>query len=678
MATDHRGAGQQGIPVQPHHWRLVLTWSALAVICAWLTAYATQAARTSAWTPVVAWVIGGVIVTFMVSAITASPLLGAITVVWAATLAGWIAYARISGALWQAPATLALAGIAVVMTCWTLLAYASHHDAARRARAAEQRRAAREALVTWERLLEDLDVAGVKAERVDVTRAGRTVTYRLPESGKVTMSMLQGRREAIATARRLPPASVTFSPGRHAGEVIMHLNERDVFADDVPFPPATAAPLSINDPLGVGVWDDGSAAEILFREVAVMVIGVTGAGKSNLLNVLTAQFTRCQDTIVWMIDLKGGRLAAPWVRPWVQGQCDRPAIDWVATTREEAALMLDSLRAVIRARSASLAGGSKITPSRATPQYILIGDELPDIFGLRMTRAPGGPSNAQIAEIAGDITRQARSEAVMPVWTFQRATSETTGPTVLKSQCKLRFALAVTSEAEARSVIPDDVHAAALLASLVHPGTGLVWRPGRETPQPLKFWRLDPDLDRPHGRADLARIHELAAVAGMTRPCPDDAAIAVMGDAYTERWERSGLYRTIAGESFLDRRGGVAVAAPPAAMMFPGAPPPPPEPPRTTFDELIEAPELADLAALAPPPEGGSAARSRMYALLAEKRIWGLSVGEIGTQLRASGLGVDKSTIHKWLREDMAAGRIRKSDTSRGHPRYLLADEGTG
>jgi predicted transcriptional regulator len=42
----------------------------------------------------------------------------------------------------------------------------------------------------------------------------------------------------------------------------------------------------------------------------------------------------------------------------------------------------------------------------------------------------------------------------------------------------------------------------------------------------------------------------------------------------------------------------------------------------------------------------------RMHELLAARGVMGLTVGAIGTQLEAEGLGVTRQTIHKWLRAD--------------------------
>jgi hypothetical protein len=68
--------------------------------------------------------------------------------------------------------------------------------------------------------------------------------------------------------------------------------------------------------------------------------------------------------------------------------------------------------------------------------------------------------------------------------------------------------------------------------------------------------------------------------------------------------------------------------------------------------------------------------RGRMYALLAEVPNVGLSVLEIGARLERERIGVDRGTIHRWLRADLEAvpPRIVKRGDGQG-ARYLLAKQ---
>jgi hypothetical protein len=277
----------------------------------------------------------------------------------------------------------------------------------------------------------------------------------------------------------------------------------------------------------------------------------------------------------------------------------------------------------------------------------------------QIRRPAEGPTNAEMAEDGSEITRKQRSEAVMPIWATQRGTVDLAGPTVIKSQSKLRFALGTASEADARSIVQDDAAAARLLSRLRHPGTGLVTLPGVK-PAVVKFYRLD--AGEPE---DAARIDHLAAVAGMSRPEPDALALATMGDRYASRWDRSELYRNLRAE-FLGVAGQEVTTAPPA-----GAPAGQVTAPAGQVGGQDVAQEFARIMGeegLAGQPNP----RDRMYALLAERPAWGLSVMEIHGTLSREGLGVDRGTIHRWLRQDIANGKVERTGAEGAGSRYKL------
>lgn len=89
---------------------------------------------------------------------------------------------------------------------------------------------------------------------------------------------------------------------------------------------------------------------------------------SSELSLLTAQLSACDDTLIWFIDLKGGGTAAPW----------RPCIDWLATTHDEAELMLSAAKRIIAARSALT---DDHIPSPEDPAIIIVIDEANEAFG---------------------------------------------------------------------------------------------------------------------------------------------------------------------------------------------------------------------------------------------------------------------------------------------------------
>jgi energy-coupling factor transporter ATP-binding protein EcfA2 len=402
---------------------------------------------------------------------------------------------------------------------------------------------------------------------------------------------------------------------------------------------------------------DGRVMEVLMREVQVLVIGMTGMGKSNLLNVLCGLLTRCPDAMVWMIEFKGGRLPAPWIRPWAEHRAPRPAIDWVATTREEAEKMLRAADRLCDARSESLKGGSKIAPDRDTPQLIILVDEASDIIGSGKAKAEQkgeGISNARLAEIGDRMTGKGRSEAVMMEWGTQRATVSKLGSGDLKSQCGLRFALRTASEADASSIIPDDYAAARQLTKLRHNGSGLVWTQGGGRPQPVKFYRLDT-----HVSMDMERTLALAIENAACRPEFGPADTAALGEDYRTRWDRSELLARL-------RRSAPAA---PASPQGPESEQSAPRRPVAVLDRETEAAEFHALTdGLAGdmdiPPEARKIhpSRAQIYAWLATRPDFGLDVPTMATMLRkAPGVPeVALGTLYKWMRADIAAGLIEE------------------
>lgn len=646
------------LTVKPEH-RMLVVESGIAMTCGtWLVAL-----MPSPPLPVIgaACALLCAALLAVVLACGGSPALGLPIASWPLLTGGWVAYARHWHAAWTWAGALALLGPATVLTVWLLIAYVRWCDDENTRNIDAAERARRELLARWERALAGAGFDGIRCTLAVETRQGHEVTLRLPSSGRITLSTLSNGADRIATAFRLPTGSVAFTESRHAGEVVMSLDEADVLADDVTFP-AVSGLMTITKPIPIGVRPGGKPFAVRFRELAALITGVTGSGKTNLENVITAQLTRCVDTVTFMIDLKGGRLAAPWIRPWVEGRCSRPAVDWVATTRGEVEIMLRAIERVIDARSSSLIGGSKITPSRELPQFNIVCDEIADCFGdVPKDERGERVSNQDLAAIGAKVTRKARSEAVMPVWGTQKGTVDFTGSSAIKSQCRLRFSLATASQSDAQSVV-DNVHAARLLSHAQHAGSVLVTLPGQTEQELIKVYRLDAD-------DDAQRIDELAEAAGNTVAHPSQLDLDAMGADYADRWERSELYQLMLAQHQGVPRSDLAPAqAAPAQEAAPA---------RTALatpdvnDEFAAiTAQLGDIGQDKPDP------RNRMYALLAEKPLFGMSVLEIGAALKRDGLGVARETVHRWLRQDIDAGKIEHKGAGPGS-RYLLRRDGS-
>ncbi len=229
--------------------------------------------------------------------------------------AGWLAYSARTAA-WHPVPVVVLLGSAAVLTGLYPAIMRRQELAAELARLADADAGAARQRGKWPGLLAGIGHQEIEYAGQERTAAGYQVHLRLPRSGKVTYKMLAASAERLEVAARLRHGSLRFERGNQAHQVILHVAERDMLARTVPLPLATE-PMSINWPVPLGIYQDGEVCAVTLREVATLIVGLRGSGKSNLLNVLLAQLARCRDVLIFAIDLKGGRMAAPWIEPWL-------------------------------------------------------------------------------------------------------------------------------------------------------------------------------------------------------------------------------------------------------------------------------------------------------------------------------------------------------------------------
>jgi hypothetical protein len=261
-----------------------------------------------------------------------------------------------------------------------------------------------------------------------------------------------------------------------------------------------------------------------------------------------------------------------------------------------------------------------------------------------------GVTNATLAGLVTQLVMTGRSEAIDLIMATQRGTATMTGSADLKSQCGLRIGLGVSSEADARLIIPDDVRIAADLARLRHPGTGIVQQGKQGRVLPVKFYRIEHDM-----------ISELAERYGPIRPGPDKLLEEALGEDYAGRWlpERAAKIPGVASRPVVP----AAIAAPvlehgqlalgPGAAEWPGAS-------EWPDGECLDA-GLPDTGTA----DTGHAGRRRMVAMLQSAGVRGMTIRAIAEQLAADGRDIAQQTIHRWLSEEHDAGRVENASYGR-------------
>lgn len=211
-----------------------------------------------------------------------------------------------------------------------------------------------------------------------------------------------------------------------------------------------------------------------------VVIGVTGAGKSELLIswvVALAAVHTPQQVAFLLVDFKGGRAFDPLAA--------LPHVTGVLTDLDEAAAVraIESLRAELRHRERVLAEASARDVDEAggrLSRLIVVVDE----YAALVSSHPG------LHDLFGDIAARGRALGVHLVLASQRAAGVFRDATL--ANAPLRLALRVTDPADSRAVIGTD-GAASLSGRPEDRGVCLVRGPADPAPRELRISRCAPE-----------------------------------------------------------------------------------------------------------------------------------------------------------------------------------------
>lgn len=340
----------------------------------------------------------------------------------------------------------------------------------------------------YEELLRVVGIKGLKEARRTPFPAGKTIHLSLPVDGSVTLSRLQEKAEAldIAAARAGLSCTFDFERGDSPAEVKLHVFDTDVLAQTIPLP-FNRGPKSISEPMDLGHYATGEVCVVTFREVAALMVGLKGRGKSGLINTHLAHLTGCTDAVVWMLDGKGGETVLPWLEPFLELVTERPVINWPAVTEPEFDAVLLAADAVRRYRSANRRPG----PNPSRPSVIVIVEEASVITGAARY---GQSSRVQLAQ---DGVTLGRSSFLDWLFATQRATLDMLGSGSMKVNLDLRYGMGVQDAQEARMVFPDGKMARALFRLGDDPkyrGTFLMQAPGQSRVMPAKAFRVEEDV----------------------------------------------------------------------------------------------------------------------------------------------------------------------------------------
>lgn len=375
-------------------------------------------------------------------------------------------------------------------------------------------------------------VCNVKVQVTEIIQwdngAGYDVVGLLPP-GPATRDRIASACEALATDARLPDGCGCEPkpprPGSHRGEIVIAVstvnrfgNRGDEHPPKIPYP-RDYSPRSVLRPIPQGEYRDGSVAGVSLREDSKLIVGRKGGGKTNELDVDTAGIGLCRDALVWHIDLNGGGMSQFWLAPWLNGETDRPAIDWAASTPEEALFMVVLATALAKGRKRAYrdfkaAANTKLLPvSAELPEIVLMMDEGAEA----LSPANNDLITRQVRDGLAEGQRIGRNEAVNYIISSLRPTAGMLHPDLL-NQSAIRVATFGLSAADLghlydwkRGISMDDLPVKGTAFLGVMP----------DTPRPKKTWFLEPD-----------QIKEIAVAIANQRPDLDDASAAIANAEY--------------------------------------------------------------------------------------------------------------------------------------------------
>lgn len=658
---------QAAVPVPRHLWEPVLTWSLLAAVAAWLTALLVPRSFPL-WELTLILATATAMTWYFTQRHTMSAAISCWLATWGIVITAWITWARIAG-LYHARTFIALLLPVLVLTPLGASVISHYRDRMKRAADTGRYDVNARQCQWWENLLHlpDIGVHGVKVQAVVKVDGGRQVRCQL---GKIvegrrtaTISSVAGVADIIAQHLRLPRGAVYIEespPGMDASKFIIHVTDR-TGPRLSRYLPAENTLLSITREFAVGVLDTGRPFLLKLREVVVFVCGLRGSGKSTLLNVIIAQLARCPDALIFVIDLKGGQEAMAWLLPWLTGQAGKPVIDWLATTREEAKVMLEAVKRAGVARAESGRYGKKLIPGiqrrsgEMVPGIIVICDESARMTG-HFTKEDGIHSS-EMAKLLLQIAETFRSVAIDPVISAVRPVVDATGNSGIKAQSEVTFGLRVRTADEGRMVFGDNYQAAKQLAQLKDKGM-FIPKVGAELFPPVHGFNITDGQPDDDGNPTTDMITPIAIACAARRPEPEQMIIDAMGEAYANRWDQPHIKQLLASWK---TEAGVRDPVPLRSA--------PPVPEDGDDDFARWAAELAGTASTASGTEDSKPLNpvcQQMYELLIARGPLGYRVGILWDLLHNEGLGVDRKTLHRWLADGERQGYVRR--TGNGGP----------
>ncbi|MET9426313.1 hypothetical protein [Streptomyces sp. NPDC003036] len=450
--------------------------------------------------------------------------------------AGWTTWAMTTGPLtWTALGSLAVLGVGIGTAARSTSLYEDARELelialADRQVAAELQAERRTLAAEWVDRVQR--VCGVTLTVLAIekwpTGTGFTIDAELP--GGTTYNQIAKESARLSADARLPHGcTVAATPGIHQGRVLIDVSTVNVLAGEIPYP-TDYGPLSIHTGLPWGVRSDGREVPVYLREQCALIVGPTGSGKTNMVHDVLAGFSRATDILSWVIDLNAGSAGLPWIRPAFDGEGNphgetRPGIDWLASTPEEAELMLDTALKVGKHRKVAYqelmakANTDLLPISAQIPQIMILIDEGAEIL------ASNDPKMRKLAAKILEVIRLMRAMGIRTVLTALGATGSVLGNLMIRREAKARVCL-TGGEVEGMDLAKIFQSSQGLKPEQApYKGAGFIGTP-ETAPGLFKSWRIKPN-----------QIADIVRATSTLHPRLDEPSAKAAGPDYARRWD---------------------------------------------------------------------------------------------------------------------------------------------